>query len=55
MPHNGKLLFVRTEKEVSLRTSPQTGVAISEGVRVCIDGFSFYLGDSHASVRTGSE
>ena len=29
---------------LSLRTSPQTGVAIS-----------FDFGDSHASVRTGSE
>jgi len=35
----------------SLRTSPQTGVAISNGM----DMDSLYLGDSHASVSTGSE
>ena len=46
---------VSVSKKVSLRTSPQTGVAISEVFCPVFDGFCFCFGDSHASVRTGSE
>ncbi len=42
-------------KNRSLRTSPQAGVAISKLFRPFFDDFRFYLGDSHASVSTGSE
>ena len=45
----------RLSKNVSLRTSPQTGVAISKLLKAKIERFSVYLGDSHASVRSGSE
>ena len=45
----------RLSKNMSLRTSPQAGVAISKLFRPVFDNFRFYLGDSHASVSTGSE
>ena len=42
-------------KTLSLRTSPQAGVAIPEVFRPVFDRFPLNPGDSHASVRTGSE
>ena len=38
-----------TKTFVSLRTSPQAGVAIPKGFSVVFDRFPLYLGDSHAS------
>ncbi len=39
----------------SLRGSAHTAVAIPEGFCPYLTGALFYLGDSHTSLRTGSE
>ena len=48
----------RVAKLVSFRASAHTGVGISwilEHLSIVNDGFYFYLGDCHTSLRTGSQ